>query len=85
MQPDQIASLLAKVDKIDNEQTRSSAILERIDHELFGNGQPGLLKEIQDDVDELDDKIDKLEYWRSGIVAVLAFIGFAVGLFAAIK
>lgn len=45
-------------------------IVERLDHELLGNGQPGRLK-------QQDDKISGLEEWKAkahGAIAVLLML-----------
>jgi hypothetical protein len=49
-----------------------------IRHRLFGNGQPGIL-------DKHDQRLDRLEsyLWRG--LGIMAFLMFAVGMYAALK
>lgn len=57
---------------MDNERlARIEAILERMERELFGNGQPGLLKEMRDDLDDLMDS-------RAKVRGALAIIGTSI-------
>jgi hypothetical protein len=55
--------------------TRIEAILERIDMELNGNGQPGKLQVLRDDVDSLIESRAK----SSGAIAVIGALLTAVG------
>ena len=51
--------------------------LDRIDHELFGNGQPGRLKEIEVRIEELEEVHDQ----SRGALWVLRILVGALGLF----
>jgi hypothetical protein len=56
------------------------ATVERLDHELLGNGQPGRLK-------QQDDKISRLEDWKAkahGAIAVLLMLWTATLALAAV-
>lgn len=56
--------------------------LERMDHELFGNGQPGRLKELDTKIQDLDDKVEDHERFKSyikGSFATLSLIITALG------
>jgi hypothetical protein len=49
---------------------RTAAVVEEIHHRLFGNGNPGEIKTIQKDVQELQD----YKSWIRGAFAVVALL-----------
>lgn len=51
---DDLKNVIIKVSKMEE-------LLKRLDKELFGNGQPGMLKILTDSINLLGDKISKLE------------------------
>lgn len=66
--------------------------LERMDHDLFGNGKPGKLSEMEDDIKDSCDRVDVLEKadshmkgWVAGVVGVGLFIGGLAEFIAHVK
>jgi hypothetical protein len=56
--------------------------LERMDHDLFGNGQPGTLKTMEQSIEATSKRVLTLEKseshlkgWVAGVLAVALFIG----------
>lgn len=67
--PDEIITIL-------NEQSRSLGRLEASMAELLGNGKPGLVKEMRDDVEDLKDSRSHMRGYLAGLGAALAVAEF---------
>ena len=52
--------------------------LDRMDHELFGNGQPGKLRELDTKIQLLDDRVESHERFKSYIKGTFAAISTIV-------
>ena len=55
------------------------AAVNRMEHELFGNGQPGRLKEIEASIDKVNERVDAHENFKSTIKGAFATISTLVG------
>lgn len=56
-----------------NEQSRALGRLEANLEKLVGNGQPGLIKEMRDDIDDLKISRSRATGYMAGAIAVFEF------------
>ena len=52
--------------------------LERLEHELLGNGQPGVVQRIE-------SRLRSLEGWRAMLAGAITLLTLAATLYAAVK
>jgi hypothetical protein len=52
--------------------------LERMEHELLGNGQPGAIQRIE-------ARLGSLERWKSTLIGAMSLLTSAVAIYAAVK
>lgn len=55
------------------------ALLESMDHRLFGNGQPGEIDRLHGKIGKVDARVTKLENWRWWVVGIGVGLGVATG------
>lgn len=67
--PDEIIAIL-------NDQSRSLGRLESAMQELLGNGKPGLIKEMRDDIDSLKESRSHMRGYVAGLGGALAVLEF---------
>lgn len=67
--------LREKVDKHGEMLTEVKTIVERIDHELLGNGQPGKISLIEGRLGKLENSESHLKGWVLGVGGVFLCVG----------